>query len=411
MTSSMICWTVVKSSATHFETFLTRAAWWIVWSSGVRLGGHPMPRASSKTSVVSGTRPSHRWSTLFHSVSLRQGSLNRINIWLWWLCWVETCWNCKTPTEAITALLQHLGGIGCQGRNAWGWCMPLRSLQKMVAYDIVYPLTMSLRWVFLKTGHANMVQNQGDNTKLRNGRWFSPTFWKIWAKKFCQEERLPCSRIMQSVKQDLPETSSTFECSYREHPHFHPSDPATSLFQRADREHPQALQKEERTRQGGLLRHSFWTLYPAQGFGTNMAGHKRRNVKSLNLHLAATVFIDSTRELMFQKSFFVGIKLKANAPHFLSCSNLIRSKTIMTPQQQSQKPGWCRYYFAKSTSLIGKIQPSQGKSFGEEPMMTATRSTARKSVTWRFGGVLAGMGGFSADFYQSWTWGWTNSLY
>ena len=28
----------------------------------------------------------------------------------------------------------------------------------------------------------------------------------------------------------------------------------------------------------------------------------------------------------------------------------------MTPQHQSQTPGWCRYYFAKSPSLIGKIQ-------------------------------------------------------
>ena len=175
-----------------------------------------------------------------------------------------------------------------------------------------------VRWVFLKTGHANMVQNQGDKTKLRNGRWFSPGhFENIRANKFCQEERLPCSQIMQSVKQNLPETSMKPQSSQLSSvlteniPTFkHPSDPATTLFQRADREHPQALQKEERTRQGGLSRHSFWTLYPAQGLDTNMAGHKRRNVKSPNLHLAATVFIDSTRQLMFQKSFFVGITLK-----------------------------------------------------------------------------------------------------
>ena len=131
-----------------------------------------------------------------------------------------------------------------------------------------------VRWVFLKTGHANMVQNQGDKTKLRNGRWFSPGhFENIRANKFCQEERLPCSQIMQSVKQNLPETSMKPQSSQLSSvlteniPTFkHPSDPATSLFQRADREHPQALQKEERTRQGGLSRHSFWTFTQHRGW-------------------------------------------------------------------------------------------------------------------------------------------------
>ena len=142
-------------------------------------------------------------------------------------------------------------------------------------YDIVYPLTMSLRWVFLKTGHANMVQNQGDKTKLRNGRWFSPghfekTFGPInfvkrngcLALKSCN----PWSKICQKTSMK-PQSSQLSSVLTENIPTFkHPSDPATTLFQRADREHPQALQKEERTRQGGLSRHSFWTFTQHRGW-------------------------------------------------------------------------------------------------------------------------------------------------
>ena len=192
---------------------------------------------------------------------------------------------------------------------------------------------------------------------------FTGTFWKnIRAKKFCQEERLPCSQIMQSVKQTLPETSMKPQSSQlwsvltENIPTFTRRTLPQAYSKELTGNIPRLFRKKKELGKAGFRVIVFEPL-PSTGVGHKFGGSRtaKCEIPKFTSCCHCVYWFDPTVDV--SKIIFCWHQTKiANAPHFLSCSNLIKSKTTMTPQQQSQKPGWCRYYFAKSPSLIGKIQ-------------------------------------------------------